>query len=140
MPTIFEPSQRMSASQKIYIMAGVPLVARNRKAVERIVRIDPTIATSFLNQRLSRRTTKTAVATAMSIDGSLIANKFSPKMARLPFWSAKYGILMISPCLIKFASRLLAWTTEFISASDRPVGATPGSKVRIRKNATESRI
>ena len=81
----FEPSQRMRASQKTYMIAGVPLVARNKNAVESTVSTDPTMATSFLNQRFKRRTMKSAARTAMIIDGSLIANKFSPKIVRLLF-------------------------------------------------------
>ena len=71
-PTIFEPSHRMSASQKIYIMFGVPDPARNKKAVDKVVKIEPIIATSDLNQRFSNKIMKSAASTAMIMDGNLI--------------------------------------------------------------------
>ena len=72
LPTILEPSHKMSASQKTYMIVGVPEPARNRKATDNVVRIEPTMATSFLNQRLRRRMRNSAVSTAIIIDGSLM--------------------------------------------------------------------
>ena len=73
------------ASQKTYMIAGVPFVARNKNAVERVVKIDAMIATSDLNQRFNRRMIKNAVATAIIIEGSLIDNKLRPNVLRLNF-------------------------------------------------------
>ena len=107
-PTIFEPDQRMSASQKIYIMAGVPLVARNKKAVERVVRMDAMIATSFLNQRFRSKMMKNAVATAMIMDGSLIDSRFRPKIWRLVFCRTIYGKSTTLPCSTRVGPMRLA--------------------------------
>ena len=71
-PTIFEPSHRMSASQKMYIMFGVPDPARNKKAVDKVVKNEPIIATSDLNQRFSSKMMKSAANTAITMDGNLI--------------------------------------------------------------------
>ena len=85
LPTIFDPDQSMMASQNTYMMAGVPLVARNKNAVDSVVRIEAMIATSDLNQRFKSRMMKNAVATAIMIDGSLIDSKLSPNRLRLAF-------------------------------------------------------
>jgi hypothetical protein len=72
LPTIFEPAHRMMLSQKMYMTIGVPNVANDKKAVDRVVRIEPMIATSDLNQRFKRRTMKNAARVPNRIDGSLI--------------------------------------------------------------------
>ena len=72
LPTIFEPAQRMMLSQKIYMTTGVPKVASDRKAVESVVRTDPIIATSDLNQRFRSKTMKKAAKVPKRMDGSLI--------------------------------------------------------------------
>ena len=72
MPIILEPSQSMTASQKIYMIFGVPNPARNKNATDKVVRIEPTMATSDLNQRLSNRMMNKAVSTAIIIDGNLM--------------------------------------------------------------------
>ena len=79
LPTILEPSQRMRASQKTYMISAVPFPARKRKAVESVVRIEPIIATSFLNQRLRRRMIKKPAMTAMMMDGNFIAKRLRPR-------------------------------------------------------------
>lgn len=75
----------MTANQKIYIMAGVPEPARNRNAVESVVRIEPTIATSDLNQRFSNNIMKKPATAPMMMDGNLIEYKESPKIETLAF-------------------------------------------------------
>ena len=85
MPTIFEPSHKIRASQKTYIIIGVPLPARKRKAVDSVVTMELIIATSFLNQRLRRRMINKAAKTAIMIDGSLIYQRLRPKKCRLSF-------------------------------------------------------
>ena len=72
LPTIFEPSQRMKVSQKIYIIVGVPMPARVRKPADSVVRIEPMIATSFLNQRFRSKMINKPENTPMIMDGSLI--------------------------------------------------------------------
>ena len=72
LPTILDPSHRISASQKMYIMVGVPEPAKNKKAVESVVRKDPTMATSDLNQRLRSKTMNKAAKTEIMMDGSLM--------------------------------------------------------------------
>ena len=86
MPTILEPSHKIRASQKTYIISGVPFPARNRNAVDRVVRMEPIIATSFLNQRFRSKIMKKPAMTAIMIDGNLIENRFRPKKWRLTFW------------------------------------------------------
>ena len=101
MPTILEPSHKMSASQKIYMTVGVPDPAKNRNAVESVVRIDPTIATSDLNQRFKSRTMKKAAKTEMMIDGSLTEYSDKPKVAMLMRCKTRYGRSTILPLAIK---------------------------------------
>ena len=92
----------MMASQKIYIIFGVPKPARNRKAAESVVRIELTIATSDLNQRLSKSTKNNAVKTAIMIDGNLIEYSERPKMLVLSFWMRRYGRSITCPFAMKF--------------------------------------
>ena len=67
------------------MMVGVPWPERKRKAVESVVRMDPTIATSDLNQRFKSRTMKKAANTPMMMDGSLIESNDRPKSEMLAF-------------------------------------------------------
>lgn len=76
----------MTASQKTIMIVGVPEPARNRNAVDSVVKIEPTIATSDLNQRLSSRITNKPVNTAIMIDGSLMEYKDMPNNEMLAFW------------------------------------------------------
>ena len=55
------------------MMIGVPKPAKNKNAVDNVVSIDPTMATSDLNQRLRSKIKKNAVRTAIIIDGSFMA-------------------------------------------------------------------
>ena len=79
MPTILEPSHKVRESQNIYIIAGVPFPDKNRNAVDKVVRIEATIATSFLNHRFRRRIMKNAVNIAIMTDGNLIDQILRPK-------------------------------------------------------------
>jgi hypothetical protein len=60
----------MKASQKIYMMLGVPKFARHRKAVERVVSAEPIKATSDLNQRFRSKTRKKAANAPKIIEGN----------------------------------------------------------------------
>lgn len=75
----------MRASQKMYMIVGVPESARNKKAVESVVKMEPTMATSDLNQRFSNNTIKNAAKAPMMIDGSLMEYKDRPKIETLAF-------------------------------------------------------
>ena len=75
----------MTASQNTIMIVGVPEPARNKNAVDRVVRIEPTIATSDLNQRLRSRITNRPVSTAMIIDGNLMEYRDMPNSEMLAF-------------------------------------------------------
>ena len=72
LPTILDPSHRIAESQKIYIIFGAPNPARNKNATDNVVRIELTMATSDLNQRLRSKIKNRPVRTAMMMDGYLI--------------------------------------------------------------------
>ena len=84
-PTILLPSHNMKASQKIYIMLGVPKFARHKKAVDRVVSAEPIRATSDLNQRFRSKTRKNAAKAPNSIDGSLTEYSVRPKIFKQSF-------------------------------------------------------
>ena len=86
-PIIFEPSHRITASQKTYIMIGAPKPDMNKNAVDKVVKMELIIAASDLNQRFKRRMRKRAVSTATIIDGSLIVYSESPKKLTQAFCS-----------------------------------------------------
>lgn len=67
------------------MMTGVPEVARNRNAVEGRMRIEPTMATSDLNQRFSKSTMNKPVSTPKMMDGSLTDKSVRPKIEMLAF-------------------------------------------------------
>ena len=70
---ILEPSSRRRVGQNTIIIRGVPLPAKNKKGAESTVKTEPTIATLFLNQRLSKRISKTPRIKPKIILGNLIA-------------------------------------------------------------------
>lgn len=129
----------MIASQKTYMISGVPFPARNRKAVDSVVRMEPTMATSFLNQRLSKRMMKKPAATAMIIDGNFIAIRLRPKKWRLTFCSSRYGKLIILPSAMKLRFSSLAAMAESISPWLRPPGAMLGKKLSNAKKIITSK-
>lgn len=139
-PTILEPSHKSKESQKIYMIVGVPEVARNRKAALSTVRTEPNIATSDLNQRLMSNTMRSAVKTPIIIDGSLMEIRFRPKRLRLSFCRRWYGRSIIFPCWMKSVLMLLDLIADCISAELRPPGATFGRKISTQKNAIRSPI
>ena len=79
-PWIFDPSHRRRLGQKTTIISGVPELAKNRKGIERIVRMLARSATLLLNQRFKSKTSKKPRAVAIRMLGSLMANVVKPKI------------------------------------------------------------
>ena len=72
LPLILEPSQRSNVGQKTSMINGVPFPARNKNGADKTVKIEAIMATLFLNQRLSKRISRTPRNRAIIMLGSLI--------------------------------------------------------------------
>lgn len=138
LPMILEPSHIITASQKTYMMLGVPKPARNKKATDSVVKIEPIIATSDLNQRLRRRMRNSAVSTAIIIDGNLMEYKVKPNTLMMTFCMMRYGKSITWPFVIKLRSTFCDVTTDCISSELMPPGAMLGKKLSNPAN-TRSR-
>ena len=74
-----EPSQSKRVGQNTNIISGVPVPMRDKKRVDRIIRIEARSDTLFLNQRLRIKINKKPSKIPIKIFGNLIANGVNPK-------------------------------------------------------------
>lgn len=96
-PWILDPSHNNSVGQNTSMISGVPLPARNRNGVERMMRQDANKDTLFLNHRFKSRISRKPSRSPTKMLGNLTVYGVKPKIRMENFCNIRYGKSTKSP-------------------------------------------
>lgn len=138
-PWILEPSQSNNIGQNTSMISGVPVPISDKNNVDRVISIEASRDTLFLNQRFKIKIRRKPSNIPTIMFGNLIANGVRPKARIETFWSRRYGKLTRSPLKTVSGSSSYELTADCISASERFFWAMSGTKKRRPIKASPSR-